>query len=558
MKFEYESTFNATLEKSIKEHWDLNALTDYEGETFQYKDLARKIAKLHILFENAGIVKGDRIAICGRNSSNWGVALLATLTYGAVAVPILHEFKPEQIHHLVRHSEAKLLFAGDWVWPNLKADEMPELSGIISLTDYHILVSRTEGLEYTFDHWNELYGKKYPQKFMPEHVVYYRGEDDEMAMINYTSGTSGFSKGVMIPYRAIWSNVAFAFDVLGHTVLPGSSVVSMLPMAHMYGMTFEFLYEICAGCHIYFLTRVPSPQIIMNAFSTIRPRLIIAVPLIIEKIVKKAVLPKLQTPSMKILLKVPIISQRIRKLVCQKMKEAFGDNFCEVIIGGAAFNAEIEHFLKEIGFNYTVGYGATECAPIIGYEDWTKYVEGSCGKIAPRMQVKIDSKDQQNIVGEILVKGTNVMLGYYKNEEATKQAIDKDGWYHTGDLGIVDAEGNIFIKGRSKNMLLSSNGQNIYPEEIEEKLNNMNLVNESIVIQKGDKLYALIHPDMDAIKTLGLQEADVMEVMENNKKELNNIVNSYERIAGFKLYDEEFEKTPKKSIKRFLYQDVEI
>ena len=553
-----EKSFNAILENSIKTNWDRDALTDYQGATLQYKDVARKIAKLHILFETMGIKQGEKVAICGRNSSNWGVAFLATVTYGAVAVPILHEFQPDQIHNTVNHSEAKLLFVGDWVWPRLDEKEMPALEGIMAITDYTRLVSRSEKFTFACEHLNELFGKKYPEKFRSEAVSYFREDPDRLAVLNYTSGTTGFSKGVMIPYRALWSNVLFAFQVLGHSVKEGSPVVSMLPMAHMYGMAFEFLFEICAGAHIYFLTRVPSPQILLGAFAEIKPHVIIAVPLIIEKIVKKAVLPKLQTPSMRILLNIPIVSQRIRNMVKEKMRAVFGGAYYEVIIGGAAFNPEIDNFLKEIGFDYTVGYGATECAPIICYEDWKNFKTGSCGKAAPRMEVKINSNDPQNEVGEILARGTNVMLGYYKNPEATASTLDADGWYHTGDLGIMDAEGNVFIKGRCKNMLLGSNGQNIYPEEIESRLDNMNLVSESIIIQKGDKLYALIHPDYDAAKSLGLNEEDIKEVLGDNIKQLNTVVPAYEKVSGFKIWEDEFEKTAKKSIKRYLYMDAEI
>lgn len=559
MAFEpIESTFNAVFERSIKDNWSRDALTDYQSTTYQYKDVARKIAKLHILFEQAGINKGDKIAICGRNSSNWGVAFLATVTYGAVAVPILNEFTPDQIYNIVGHSESKMMFVGDWIWPKLDESQMPDLIGIVAIWDYSLLVCKEEQLKFGREHLNELFGKKYPNRFTAENVNYYREDPEKLMLINYTSGTSGFSKGVMIPGRAIWSNIVFAYEFLGKDVTPGSNIVSMLPMAHMYGMAFEFLFEICNGCHILFLTRTPSPNIIMQAFAEVKPRLVVAVPLIIEKIVKKSVLPQLQTPSMKILLKVPIVSQKIKDMVCKKMQEAFGNNFFEVIIGGAALNAEIEHFLKDIGFNFTVGYGATECAPIVCYEDWARFAEGSCGKAVPRMEVKIDSNNPKNVVGEILARGTNVMLGYYKNPEATAETIDSEGWYHTGDLGLMDDEGNVFIKGRSKNMLLGSSGQNIYPEEIENKLNNMNLVSECVIIQKNEKLYALIHPDEDAVKVLGLTDDDIRDVMETNRKELNSTLPSYEHIAGVKIWEEEFARTPKKSIKRYLYKDVEI
>lgn len=549
--------FNSYIEESIITHWDLDALSDYEGPTLQYKDVARIIEKLHILFEYSGVKKGDKIALCGRNSARWGTAFLAILTYGAVAVPILHEFKPEQVHNIVNHSESKLLFVGDQVWTTLNEKEMPALEGIINIYDYSLLECRTEKLNYAREHLNQLFGEKYPMYFRQQHIKYHKGGAEELAMINYTSGTTSNSKGVMIPYRALWSNVEFAKGALS-VYKAGDNIISMLPMAHMYGMMFEFIFEICMGGHIHFLTKSPSPRILFKAFSEIKPAIIIAVPLIIEKIVRKAILPKLQTGKMKVLLKLPVISQKVKAKVCEQISNAFGGNYYEVIVGGAAFSKEIETFLHDIGFNYTVGYGSTECAPIIAYEDWKDFVPGSCGKAAPRLEVKIASSDPQNVVGEIIVKGTNVMLGYYKNEEATRETIDKDGWYHTGDLGIMDAEGNIFIKGRSKNMLLGANGQNIYPEEIEDKLNNQMLVNESIVIQKGERLYGLVYPDFDEAEKLGLQKSDLVELMEQNRQALNAELPNYAQLSGIKIYDEEFEKTPKKSIKRFLYQDAEI
>jgi len=551
--------FVSYIEDSIKKHWDLDSLTDYEGTTLQYKDVARKIEKLHILFENAGVVKGDKVALCGRNSANWAVAFMATLSYGAVVVPILHEFKPEQVHNIVNHSEAKLLFVGDQVWPGLNADEMPALEGIINIPDYSLLVSRTETLTNARERLNEFFGKKYPKYFRKEHVVYpnHPGADD-LAMINYTSGTTSNSKGVMVPYRAIWSNLEFAREVLGKKIKKRDSVISMLPMAHTYGMSFEFIFEFMHGMHIYFLTRVPSPKLIFKAFSEIKPHIVVSVPLIIEKIIKKRVLPKLQTPSMKLLLKVPVVNNKILDKVREQLVEAFGGRFYEVIVGGAAFNSEIEQFLHKIGFPFTVGYGATECAPIITYADWKDFRPTSCGTAAPRMEIKIDSPDPQNVVGEIMARGANVMLGYYKNPEVTAEILDKDGWYHTGDLGVIDNDGHLYIRGRCKNMLLGSNGQNIYPEEIEDKLNTLPYVNESIVIQKGEKLYALIYPDYEEAEKDGLDENALNAQMETNRKELNQMVNNYEQIVGFKLYKEEFEKTPKRSIKRFLYENVEI
>lgn len=550
-----EKSFIAFVEKSIKENWDLDALTDYKGATLQYKDVARKIEKLHILLAESGIKPGDKVAVCGRNSSHWGVAFLAILTYGAVAVPILHEFKADNIHNIVNHSEARLLFVGDMVWKALNEAEMPLLEGIILMTDFTLLVCRSKQLEYAREHLNELFGKKFPRNFRREHVAYRRDEPEELAVINYTSGTTSFSKGVMLPYRSLWSNTQFAFEVL--PLKPGDRVVSMLPMAHMYGLAFEFLYEFASGCHVFFLTRMPSPKIIFQAFSEVKPHIVIAVPLIIEKIIKKNVLPKLETLKMKMLLKVPIINDKIKAAVREQMIKGFGGNFYEVIVGGAAFNQEVEKLLKSIDFPYTVGYGMTECGPIICYEDWKRFRMGSCGKAAPRMEVRIDSPDPQHIVGEILTRGDNVMLGYYKNEEATKQIFDADGWLHTGDLGIMDEEGNVTIKGRSKNLLLGPSGQNIYPEEIEEKLNNLPYVAESIVIQQNDnKLAALIYPDFDEAYAQGMSNKDIEVAMEENRVTLNSELPAYSQISRIKIYPEELEKTPKKSIKRFLYQDV--
>ena len=550
-----DKSFIAFIEESIKKHWDLDALTDYKGATLQYKDLARKIEKMHILLEESGVKPGDKVAICGRNCSHWGVAFLAILTYGAVAVPILHEFKADNVHHIVNHSDARLLFVGDVAWEALNEAEMPNLEGVILLTDFTLLVCRSEKLEYAREHLNEMFGKKYPRNFRREHVSYRRDNPEELAVINYTSGTTSFSKGVMLAYRTLWSNTQFAFEVL--TLKPGDKVVSMLPMAHMYGLAFEFIYEMCCGCHIYFLTRIPSPKIIFQAFADVKPKIVIAVPLIIEKIIKKNVLPKLETLKMRFLMRLPVINDKIKATVRDHMIQGFGGNFYEVIVGGAAFNQEVEKLLKSIDFPYTVGYGMTECGPIICYEDYHKFVPGSCGKAAPRMEVRIDSEDPQRIVGEIITRGDNVMLGYYKNEEATAQAIDKEGWLHTGDLGIMDAEGNVFIKGRSKNMLLGPSGQNIYPEEIEDQLNNLPLVCESIVIQQKDnRLAALVYPDFDDAYAHGLNDADIVRIMEENRVNLNAALPAYSQIARIKIYPEEFEKTPKKSIKRFLYQDV--
>ena len=548
-------SFNELIEKSVIEHWDLDALTDYKGKTLQYHDVARKIEKIHIMFEASGVQKGDRIALCGRNSSMWAAAFLATLTYGAVAVPVLHEFTPEQIHNIVNHSESKILFVGDVVATEIDATKMHALEGIIYLPDLSLTLSRTGKLTYAREHLNEMFGKKYPKYFRPEHVHYYREQSpDELALINYTSGTTGNSKGVMIPYRAMWSNADFARSVLGATVKPGSHIISILPMAHMYGMAFELIFEFIAGAHVFYLTRMPSPAIIAQALAEVKPALMIAVPLIIEKIIRKRVFPKIQTNRMKLLLNTPVIQKKVKEKICEQVMQAFGGNIYQVIIGGAALNREIEMFLKDINFPFTVGYGATECAPIIGYSDWKEFVPTSCGKPALHQEVRIDSVDPENVPGEILTKGPNVLLGYYKNEEATRQVLDADGWFHTGDLGTMDADQNIYIKGRSKNMLLGSNGQNIYPEEIEDKLNSLPLVSECLVVQRGEKLVGLVYPDLEEAKELGLNDADIKNLMEENRKKLNELTPAYCKLSDIEILNEEFIKTPKRSIKRYLYK----
>ena len=551
-------SLNQALADSIRNNWTKNSMSDYGEFTFQYKDVARIIEKLHIMFEAAGIKKGDKIALCGRNQSRWGVAFFATLTYGAVAVPILHEFHPDQVIQILDHSESKLLFVGPQVWKKIGELKMPEtLTGILSNEDYTVLFTRDQKLKEAREKLNLLFGEKYPDSFRPDNISYHLDEPEELAVINYTSGTTSNSKGVMIPYRALWSNVQFAYDAMGPNLLPGDSVLSMLPMAHMYGMAFEFMFEFTRGIHINFLTKMPSPVILMKALADIKPGILICVPLIIEKIVRKAVLPKIKDPKVRILMNLPVIGDQIKKKICESMKEAFGGRYYQVVIGGAALNQEIEALLKDVGFNYTIGYGATECAPILAYEDWTKFKQGSCGKAAPRMELKIDSPDPENIPGEILARGMNVMLGYYKNPEATAETLI-DGWYHTGDLGIIDAEGNVFIKGRSKNMLLGANGQNIYPEEIEDKLSSLPMVQECVVIQKGEKMYGLVYPDMEQAKKLNLGTNELKAIMEQNRKDLNLQIPAYEQLAGIRIMEHEFEKTPKKSIKRFLYKDAEV
>lgn len=548
-------SFNSLIEQSIISHWDSDALTDYKGITLQYKDVARKIEKLHILFENSGVEHGDKIAICGRNCASWAVVFLATLTYGAVAVPVLHEFTADQIHNIVNHSEAKLLFVGDVVATVIDPTKMPSLEGIVYIPDYSLVVSRTDKLTYAREHLNELFGKKYPKAFRQQHISYYKEKDpSELALINYTSGTTGFSKGVMLPYRALWSNIDFAKGVLGKTIKKGDHTISILPMAHMYGMSFEFLFEFLHGCHVFYLTRVPSPAIIAQAFKDVKPAIVIAVPLVIEKIIRKKVFPQIQNTKVKLLMKMPGVGKKVKKRICEQVYQAFGGNLYEVIIGGAALNQEIESFLKDIDFPFTVGYGATECAPIITYSDWHDFVPMSCGREVVHMEVKIDSENPETVPGEILARGLNVMLGYYKNDEATAQTIDKDGWYHTGDLGLMDKGGNVFIKGRSKNMLLGPNGQNIYPEEIEDKLNSMTFAMESVVVQRDGKLVGLVHPDFDEVHAMGLSRDDLQSLMEENRVQVNANLPVYCKIAAIEIHDEEFEKTPKKSIKRYLYK----
>lgn len=551
---EQQQGFIDFIEQSIIKNWDLSALTDYKGITLQYKDVARKIAKFHLVFESAGIQPGDKIAVCGRNSAHWAVTFLATVTYGAVIVPILHEFKADNIHNIVNHSEAKLLFVGDRVWENLNEDAMPLLKGIVSLTDFSPLVSRCDKLTDAFEHRNEIYGRHYPKNFRPEHISYHKSTPEELVIINYTSGTTGYSKGVMLPARSIWSNIAYCYEM--RPLKAGDTIVSMLPLGHVFGMTYDFLYGFSAGAHLYFLTRMPSPKIIAQSFAEIRPKLISCVPLIVEKIIKKDVLPKLDNKIGKLLLHVPILSDKLKSRARQEAMDIFGGNFNDIIIGGAPFNAEIETFLRKIGFPYTIAYGMTECGPIICSSRWQDLKKASCGKAASRMEVKIDSSNPDAHVGEVICKGANLMSGYYKNAEATAQIIDKDGWLHTGDLGTIDSLGNVTILGRSKNLLLNSSGQNIYPEEIESKLNNMPYVSESLIVLQNDKLVALIYPDFDEAFANGLQQPDIEKAMENNRIELNLQLPSYSQISKVKIHFEEFEKTAKKSIKRFMYQEA--
>ena len=548
-------SFNAMVAQSIKDHWDMASMSDYGDYTYQYKDVARVIEKMHILYEQCGIKKGDRIALCGRNSARWGAAFFSILTYGAVAVPILNEFHPTQIQDIVNHSESRLLFVTDQIFATLRFDSMPSLEGAISFGDYKLLDSRSEALTHARNNLNRLFGEKFPNNFRTQHISYHQDEAEELALINYTSGTTSNSKGVMIPYRALWSNLDFAIKEVGPFAKAGDRVLSMLPMAHMYGMAFEFTFEFHFGIHIHFLTKMASPTILLRALAEVKPVILIVVPLIIEKIVRGKIMPKLQDPKVKMLMRVPVIGNRIRAKVCDGLTQALGGNFYEVIIGGAALNKDVEQVLSDIGFRYTVGYGATECAPIISYTPFDQMVLGTCGRNVVHQELRIDSPDPEHIPGEILTRGLNVMLGYYQNEEATAAALDKDGWYHTGDLGVMDKQGFLFIKGRCKTMLLGANGQNIYPEEIEDKLSGKTLVAECLVVQRGEKIHGLVYPDLEQARKLGLSSSDIQAVMEQNRKELNTEIPGYAQLVAIHVMDKEFEKTPKKSIKRFLYQE---
>lgn len=542
------------IEESIRKNWNLDAMTDYKGATLQYKDVARKIEKMHILLEHAGIKRGDKIALCGRNSANWTATFLGVITYGAVAVPILHEFKADNVHNIVNHSEARMLFVGDQVWENFNEAAMPHLEGIIELKNFDLVVSRSEQLTYAREHLNEEFGKRYPCRFRAENVSYRREGAEELAVINYTSGTTGYSKGVMLPYRSIISNIEHIHKKVN--LHPGDNVVSMLPLGHIFGLVFDFLYGVTVGAHLWFLTRMPSPKIIAESFAEIRPRVIACVPLIVEKIFKKNILPKVDNKLGKLLLNLPIISDKIKEQIRIHAMEVFGGNFIEIVIGGAPFNPEVEAFLRKINFPYTIAYGMTEAAPLICHSRWDEILYTSCGKTVSNMETKVLSSDPERIPGELVCRGMNVILGYYKNEEATAQAIDCDGWLHTGDMAIKDAEGNIFIKGRCKNMLLTASGQNIYPEEIEARLNNMPFVNESLVLLSGDKLIALVYPDNEEAFAQGMDKKALEAAIEVNRTELNKMLPAYSQITRIKLYPEEFEKTAKKSIKRFLYQDI--
>ena len=549
-------SFNSYIEQSIINNWHLDALTDYKGATLQYHDVARKIEKLHILFENSGVIKGDKIAVCGRNSSQWAVAFLAIVTYGAIVVPIQNEFKPEQIHNIVNHSESKMLFVGDVVATEINAEEMPSLEGIVYLPDFSLVLSRSEKLTYAREHLNEIFGHKYPKYFRKEHIKYHVDDPEELAMINYTSGTTGFSKGVMLPYRALWGNLDYLMDTVKPKIGKNCNILSTLPMAHMYGLMTEFIFNIVLGNHIFFLTRQPSPTLISEALNETKPDIIFAVPLVIDKIVRKHVFPRVQTNWVRLLTSMPVLSKRIKEKIREFVLGEFGKHPYEVVVGGAPLNKEIENFFVSIGFPIAMGYGTTETAPLITFAHQDDYVAGSCGVAVKHMEVKVLSDDPQNVPGELVCRGINVMKGYYKNPEATHAVIDKDGWFHSGDLATMSADGHFFIKGRSKNMLLGANGQNIYPEEIEDRLNSMALVSESIIVQRNNKLVALIHPDYDEASSMGFTAEDLEHIMDQNRVELNSQMPSFAKISSIQIHENEFEKTAKKSIKRYLYQEA--
>jgi long-chain acyl-CoA synthetase len=550
-----ENRFLGIIEKSIREHWELPGFSDYKGKTYYYKDVARQIAYLHILLEQAGIRKGDKVALVGRNSSHWAISFFGVVSYGAVVVPILHDFKPDNVHHIVNHSEAKALLAGSANWEQMNAEAMPELKLVVVLDDFSIILAKEKNVFEVRNRWDEYFENKYPEGFTADHINFHAEAPEELAVLNYTSGTTSSSKGVMLPYRSLWSNTKYANDALPF-IHPGDNLVCMLPMAHMYGLAFEILNAVGKGCHIHFLTRTPSPRLLLESFAALRPTLILAVPLIIEKMVKNRVFPEMEKPVVKFLLKLPGIKNKVLNVIAAKLNNAFGGNFSEIVIGGAALNKEVENFLHAIKFRYTVGYGLTECGPLVAYAQWDSFRKGSVGRIVDRMEARIDHPDADG-VGEIFLKGTSIMLGYYKNQKATDAVITPDGWMNTGDLGLIDKDGTLYIRGRSKTMILSSNGQNIYPEEIEDLLNNMPYVSESLVIYQAGKLIALIYPDLEKIDRENIEHTRIEDLMQENLKQLNKTLPLYSKVNSFKLYSEEFEKTPKRSIKRYLYQPVE-
>jgi len=545
--------FLTLIKEGILNNWDKPALSDFDGETFLYKDFARKIAEMHMYFDAIGLQKGEAVAICGRNSSHWAIVFFATVSYGAVITTILHDFDEESIHNIVNHSEAKVFFANDQVWNKVDPLKIPKVETIIQLDDFAIKKSNSPKLIGIRAERKKFFSERYPNGFSKEDVKFYDERPEEMAVLNYTSGTTSSPKGVMLPFRSLWSNTRFAIDMIPF-VKAGDGIVCMLPMAHMYGLAFEVLLSIAKGCHIHFLNRTPSPQIILKAFKDVNPTLVLAVPLIIEKIIQSKVFPEFEKQPVKTMLHIPFLRKRIYKKVSDKITPLFGSKLVEVVIGGAALNKEVGQFLTDIRFPYTVGYGMTECGPLISYEYWETYKPESCGKPVDRMQIKVDSQNPEIEVGELMVKGDNVMLGYFKKPEETAAVLSEDGWLKTGDLVNVDKDNFIFIKGRSKTMILGASGQNIYPEEIEDLLNNSPYISEALVIEEDRKLIALIYPDKDYLESTGIKEKDYMAVFSGELKAVNKRLPNFSTIANFRLQDKEFEKTPKRSIKRFLYQ----
>ena len=538
------------LQTTIRRDWKEPAMTDYDdGGEFTYGEMAERIARIHVLFKAIGLKKGDKVALCGRNSSHWAIAMLATVSYEAVAVSIMDAFTPESIYALVKHSDARIFMVGDVVWKNLKVEELNQVDAIICQNTLELYYGKNEDVKNVHSSWDKLFAAEYPEGFDPTKVTYATDNFDEPAIINYTSGSTGDPKGVVLTHKNISSNVTFGQDWIPNQA--GWNVVSMLPLAHMFGLTFEFLYQLAGGCHVYFLNRTPSPQVLLKALSEVHPYMMLTVPLVIEKIFKKSIFPAIHKPAVRVLWYIPGINKIIRRKVYDKLMSAFGGNLKYLIIGGAALNHEVEKCLKQIKFPYCVGYGMTECAPLIAYTPWDSFKIRSCGKIVDRMEVKVDSENPQKVVGEIMVKGESVMNGYYKNQAATDAIFTKDGWMKTGDLGVIDADGNIFIRGRNKNMILSGNGQNIYPEEIEDKVNNMPYVIESIVVSRGGNLVALVYADTAAIKKETTHTPQ--EIMDMNCVKVNKLIPRYCKISSFELVEQEFAKTPKKSIKRFLY-----
>lgn len=548
-----QNSFLGLIEQSIRNHWDLPAMSDFQGKTFYYKDFAREIDKLHEFFKTAGVQRGDKIAICGKNSTHWAITFFATLSYGAVAVSILHEFELESVQYIVDHSDSKMFFVDESIWKTIDETKIPNTETVFSLDDFSLLKVTSKELKLFVANSFSYFDKKYEKGFFVNDIAFRTDKPEELAVINYTSGTTSSPKGVMLPYRSLWSNTKFANDNLGF-IYPGDNIICMLPMAHAYGLAFEVLNAISLGCHIHFLGKTPSPKVLLEAFARTKPKLVLAVPLIIEKIVVKNVFPKLRQGAAKTLVKVPLLNIAVYRKVRKSLIDVFGGNLVEVVIGGAALNADVEKFLRRIKFPYTVGYGMTECGPLISYSFWKEFKERSCGKVVDRMEVRIDSEDPQQIVGEIQTRGMNVMLGYYKNEEATKATFTEDGWLKTGDLGILDKENVIYIRGRNKNMILGPSGQNIYPEEIEDKLNNSPYILESLAIEEKGKIIALIVPDTEVMNAEKITPEQYQALFEKEIKEINTKLPNYSKIASFRLRTEEFEKTPKRSIRRFKYQ----